>query len=129
MKLATAIVALMVAGSAANAADLGKGFTFGGEANLEYNVSNEALGATLTPKLAYTGIDKVELAVETELALVETGEVVLFDRYINEGRTLPTLDLTATYFVSPALEAYAGTSYDLDAKERGDIVVGVTFSF
>ena len=129
MKLAAAIVALSVAGSAAAAADLGNGFSFGGEANLEYNVNQEALGATLTPKLAYTGISKVELAVESELSLVETGEIVMFDRYINEGRTLPTLDLTATYFVSPAIEAYAGTSYDLEAKERGDILVGVTFSF
>lgn len=123
-KVLIAAVAALSVTSAAQAADLGLGLSAGGKTTLEYNVDTEVATVVIEPFVDYTvPVLEVNLEVATVLSVYNNGVV---DRTFE---TLPTLDFTASRTMLPGVEVYGEISYDLEAEERSDIVIGTTFSF
>lgn len=112
-----AIVAVMATTSYAN--DL----SFGGETTGEYNADQEAFSLTLTPEAVYS-TERVDFTLSSDLTLYD--EV---DNFSLNNDDLPTLDLEVSTYLDTNLELYGKVSYDLEAEDRGDVVVGATFSF
>ena len=123
-KTLIAAVAALTLTSAAHAGDLALGLSAGGEATFEYNVDTEVATVEVEPTLGYTvaplGLD---LEVSTVLSIYN-GELV-----DETFETLPTLDFRSSRVMYPGLEVYSEVSYDLEAQERGDIVIGTSLSF
>ena len=120
MKIAPIALVATLIGTTAFAED---GLHFGGEVVTEYNVDSPLLTSVLTPTVGYA-ISGVDFTASSDLGLWNDGLVV--------GDTLevmPTLDFRADYSVNGSLELYGEVSYDLDAKARGDLMVGASFSF
>ena len=121
MKFVIAAVAALTATSA-SAADLGMGLTAGGEAIAEYNVDAETMIVTLEPEIGYTiGAIGVDLTASSLISIYEDDFVL--------GDTLPTIDFEASKDLYSGLEVYAGVGMDLEAEERTDITVGLSFNF
>ena len=120
MKL-TAAVAATVAFMASTA--YADGVTFGGDVTGEYNTDSEAFTLTLTPEVGYTW-DRVDFTLSSDLTLYDQAD----DFSLNKGEK-PTLDLEVSTYLDVNLEVYGKVSYDLEAEDRGDLVVGATFSF
>lgn len=99
--------------------------SFGGEVESSYNVDKEIFDVTLTPEVAY-GMGAAEFTVGTELTVWNSDtEFNVTDHF----DTLPTIDFGATYQIWGNVEAFGEVAYDLDAEERSDIIVGVSFNF
>jgi hypothetical protein len=121
MKFVIAAAAALAATSA-SAADLGFGLTAGGEAVAEYNVDAESMIVTLEPTIGYTlGAVGVDLTASSLISIYED-EFVL-------GDTLPTIDFEARKELHTGLDIYGGVGMDLEAEERTDVTVGVSFNF
>jgi hypothetical protein len=119
MKIASIALAVSLLGTASFA----DGLSWGGEANAEYNVDAENMAVTVTPEISY-GMGQATLLASTDLA-VYNDEFVIADTL----EVLPVVDFRAEYALRDNVELYGEVSYDLDAKERGDLVIGATFSF
>lgn len=116
-----AIVAVMA--SSASALELGYGLSLSNTATAEYNVDTEVMSLKTEPTLAYAAPYGVGVSVGTELSIYE-------DEFVDATfETLPTLDFRADREVHTGLTVYGEVSYDLEAEERGDAVLGVSFSF
>lgn len=120
--LATAALAAMT--TTASAAELfGTGIYLDTEVVGEYAVDAENATVTISPEASYATHGFVILA-GTDLAIYD-GEFVADDTF---GQ-LPTVNFEVDYYVAPSAYVYVTTSYDLDAGDRGDIIVGASFSF
>ena len=121
--VAAALTLGACAGTEAEALELGYGLSLGNTATAEYNVDTEVMSLTTEPTLAYAAPLGVGLSVGTELSIYE-------DEFVDATfETLPTLDFRADKEVYTGLTVYGEVSYDLEAEERGDAVLGVSFSF
>ena len=123
MKAIIAAAALAVVGTQAAAIDLGAGLSLTTTATAEYNIDAENMTATLEPVIGYAAPAEVMLSVGTELSIYD-GDFV--DATFE---TLPTLDFRAEKTFMPNASVYGEVSYDLEAEERTDAIVGVSFSF
>lgn len=124
MKLAAFTAAALVAASSASAMEIGNtGISLGAEAVAEYTVDAGNMTVVLTPELAYTAWG-VSLAASTDLS-VYNNEFVL----MNALDTLPVIDLSATYSIMDNASAYVKSSWDLETMDRGEVTLGVSFSF
>jgi|TARA_B110000908_G_scaffold146792_1_gene178003 hypothetical protein len=118
-------VALLLTTTAVSAADLGMGFSAGGEIVSEYTYDAENMNVTLTPEVGYTlalGRD-IDFTMSTDLELYDD-EFVATDMFDSV-----TLDLEASMMLMNSLEAYTKTSYDIEDGTRGEISMGLSFSF
>ena len=123
MKAIIAAAALAVVGTQAAAIDLGAGLSLTTTATAEYNIDVENMTATLEPVIGYAAPAEVMLSVGTELSIYDGAFVdATFE-------TLPTLDFRAEKTIMPNASIYGEVSYDLEAEERTDAIVGVSFSF
>ena len=123
-KTLIAAVAALSFTSAAQAGELGLGLYTAGEATLEYNVDTEIVTAEVEPVIGYL-LPTVDVALEvsTVLSIYNNG-------FVDETfETLPTLDFRAARDMGYGFEVYGEVSYDLEAEDRSDIVIGTTFSF
>ena len=98
------------------------GLSFGGEIVGENNFTTEAATVTLTPEMVY-GISGFDLTASTDLTLYNNG--VSFDTAFDAL----VIDLEAAYTLNNGVELSLGTSWDVDAESRGDIIGKVSFSF
>ena len=122
----TLTIAALVAAlsSAASAAELGWGLTAGAKTVGEYNVDTEIMSLTVEPTIGYT-IQPIELNLEASTLLN-----VYEDEFVDATwENLPTLDFRASKGLFDNVEVYGEVSYDLEASERGDVVIGASFSF
>jgi hypothetical protein len=106
-----------------------EGVVLSHEANTEYNTVSESMTATYTPTVSYTtGALLVEVA-----SAISLYDSTATDNWAIQNLTVsgyrPDLDLTLTYTLTPSLEAYVETGWDIDASARKDVVIGTTFSF
>lgn len=124
MKLAILATAATIAGTAASAelANVG-GFSFGGEVTAEHAVDAEQTMVVVEPKVEYDFVGW-GLEASAELAIYDNSFVV--DDTFGE---LPTIKFRAEREVMDNLTIYGETTYDLEATERGEIVLGTTFAF
>ena len=126
MKTTLIAAAVVLAGAPLYA----EGFTFGGEVDSEYKLDAESMTVTLTPEVNY-GMGMWNFEASTDISVYDStsadSNLVLFDA-LDDG-SHPVLDFEATYAMSPSLELSAGTSWDLNKSERGEVTVGASFSF
>ena len=127
------MAAAMVATSAA-AMDLPvPGLTLDTEVKAWHEVDAETNHLTINPEVNWQPAPDgaLTLSVGTVITAYETRTVgdnfILFDA-LDEG-SRPNIDLGAEYNLPNGAELFAETSWDVDAEERTDIKVGVSFSF
>ena len=114
---AVAAMATMVAGSVA-AADLGYGFTLGGEIDGNYTTGLDMFAVDLTTGVGYNAYG-VDLAVETTFDVLS----------LNDGDVFEGLDLSAEYAIgATGITTYGEVSTDADF-EFGDLTVGAKLAF
>ena len=120
--LATAVA---MAATSATAMDLGYGLTMNTDVVAEHKFDAEATTMIINPELGYmTG--KAEWTVGTTLSIWDdTNSFTLDDEFDHA----PTLDFGVVYPVMGNLEFEAGTTYDFEAEERGELSAKFTFSF
>lgn len=124
MKLAVIAAVATVAGSPMVAMDLGtSGISLGGEAVTEYAMDAERMTLVVTPEATYT-FNNILFAASTDIDVYDNEFVVdsAFD-------ILPTVDFRVEAEVISNMTTYVETSYDLDAKARGEVTVGASFAF
>ena len=130
MKKLIATATLLAFASTANAMDLPvPGLALNTDVVAQHKVDAEASTLTITPELEFTPQDgPLTLTANTTLNVWDNTNSFTLD---DEFDTLPTLKFGATYV--PAMmdnvELELGTSYDLEAEERGEITATATFSF
>jgi len=124
MKFVVAAAALALTASPLVAADLGNtGISLGGEAVAEFNIDAENLSLVVTPEVSYNFTGFFVASAATDLTI--------YDGEFTEAtfEVLPTIDLRVEREVMANLTAYGEMSYNLEAQERGDATVGVSFNF
>ena len=124
MKFVVAAAALALTASPLVAAELGNtGISLGGEAVAEFNIDAENLSLVVTPEVSYNFTGFFVASAATDLTI--------YDGEFTEAtfEVLPTIDLRVEREVMANLTAYGEMSYNLEAQERGDATVGVSFNF
>ena len=131
--LVLATVAAMAATSAA-AIDLpAPGLTLDTEVKAWHEVDAETNHLTINPEVNWNPAPDgaLTLSVGTVITAYETrtaGEnFILFDA-LDEG-SRPNIDLGAEYDLGNGGELFATTSWDVDAEDRTELKVGVSFNF
>ena len=119
MKVLLTTVAVSFLATSAMAQDR---LSFGGEIVGENNFTTESATVTLTPELTY-GITGVDLTASTDLTLYN--DSLTFDTALDNI----VIDLEASYELDNGVELTLGTSWDVDAESRGDIIGTVSFAF
>jgi len=123
-----AMVAAMAATSA-TAMDLPvPGLALNTDVVAQHKVDAEATTLTITPELEWQPMvdGPLSLTADTTLAVWDNTNSFTLD---DEFDTKPTINFGASYMAMENLELELGTSYDLEAKERGEITATATFSF
>lgn len=99
-----------------------------------HKVDAETNHVTINPEVNWQPAPDgaLTLSIGTVITAYETdattdSDFVLFD-VLEEG-SRPNIDLGATYGLANGAELFAETSWDVDAEERTEIEVGVSFSF
>jgi len=126
MKTTLISAAIVLAGAPLYA----EGFSFGGEVDSEYKLDAASMTVTLSPEVNYDmGLWNFEASTDISVynSTSADSNFVLLDSL--DSGSHPVLDLEATYAMSPSLELSAGTSWDLNKSERGEVTVGASFSF
>lgn len=98
-------------------------FDFGGKVEGERNFTQGVTDVTLTPEVSYNGVAGWKLTASTDLTIYN--EELLLDTALDNV----VIDLEAAYALDSRTEFTVGTSWDIEAEERGDITVGVSFTF
>ena len=123
-----AMVAAMAATSA-TAMDLPvPGLALNTDVVAQHKVDAEATTLTLTPELDWQPVvdGPLSLTANTTLNVWDNTNSFTLD---NEFDHMPTINFGASYMAMENVELELGTSYDLEAKERGEITATATFSF
>lgn len=124
----TIVLATVVAMAAtsATAMDLGTtGLTLNTDVVAEHKFDAEATTMTINPELGYN-LGSAEFTMGTLLSVWDdTNSFTLDDEFDH----MPKIDFGVIYPVSGNTEFELGTSYDLEAEERGEISAKFTFSF
>jgi len=123
-----AMVAAMAATSA-TAMDLPvPGLALNTDVVAQHKVDAEATTLTITPELEWQPMvdGPLSLTADTTLAVWDNTNSFTLD---DEFDHMPTLNFGASYMAMENVELELGTSYDLEAKERGEITATATFSF
>lgn len=130
MKKLIATATLLAFASTANAMDLPvPGLALNTDVVAQHKVDAEASTLTITPELEFTPQDgPLTLTANTTFNVWDNTNSFTLD---DEFDTLPTLKFGATYALPTMsnVELELGTSYDLEAEERGEITATATFSF
>ena len=108
---------------------LADGLSFGGEVETEYNMDAEKMTVILTPETKYE-MGAATFALSSDLSIYDSSAVDSWTatNLLEEG-SRPDIDVTVEYTLQDGLTVYGETGWDIDAKERKDIVVGTTFEF
>lgn len=121
-----ALVAFMVGSSQiAYAIDLTSNISLDTEVELEHKLDAEATTITLEPEFSYT-LGLADFTVGTTLEVWDnTNRFTLGDQFDH----IPTMDFGVSYPLQENLEIEAGTSYNFEDDERGEITLKASFSF
>jgi len=124
-KLATFVVFLAGSSQVAYGIELAPNLSLNTEVEVEHKLDAESTTMILEPELGYVlGIG--EFTVGTTLSVWDdTNSFTLDDEFDH----LPTLDFGWTYPLQSNVELEAGTSYNFEDEERGEISLKASFSF
>ena len=81
----------------------------------------------LTPEVTWT-TGSLDIWANTKIGIYDssaTDSIVLADWF----EQMPTMNIGADYDINSSTEVYAKTSWNFDAGERGEMELGVSFSF
>ena len=108
---------------------LADGLSFGGEVETEYNMDAEKMTVILTPETKYT-MGAASFAVSSDLSIYDSSAVDNWTAtsLMDEG-SRPDIDVEVSYALQDGLTVYGETGWDIDAKDRKDVIVGVNFAF
>jgi len=125
MKLSLLALAFAVFGTPM----LAEGISVGAEVETEYNMDAEKMTVIATPEVSY-GLGQMTFTGSSAISLFDSSAADHWTaaNTLEEG-SRPDLDIEFTYDIQDNLQFYAETGWDIDAKERKDIVVGTVFSF
>jgi hypothetical protein len=132
MKAVLFAVAALTATSTA-AADLGMGLALNTEVKAYHKVDAETNHLTVEPELRWTSAaGPLSVYGEMPITMYETNHTSGDDwnvvNILDDGN-YPLLELGAEYDINGNTMAYAETTYDFNAKDRGEIEVGVAWTF
>ena len=126
MRMLTTAFVVAMATTPAMAMDLPMtGLSLNTDIEALHKFDAESTTVKITPELEYeTG--RMSFMAGTTLDIWDdTNQFTLDDEF----DTLPTIDFEATFALRDNVDFEVGTSYDLEAEERGEITAGLTFSF
>ena len=127
-----AMVAAMATATAASAMDLPvPGLELNTEVKAFRMVDAETNNLTVEPELRYT-TGALSLYGSSLVTVYETGHASGDDLAITnilEDGHKPSLDLGVEYTIQPNTIVYGESSWDFNTEDRGDIEVGISFSF
>ena len=124
-KLATIVAFIAGSVQIAHGIELAPNLSLNTEVELEYKLDAEATTMILEPELGYA-LGKADLTLGTTLSVWDNTNSFTLD---DEFDHLPTLDFGFSYMLQDNLELEAGTSYNLEDEERGELSLKATFSF
>lgn len=132
MKNIIAAASLMVLATTAGAVDLAPGVSLDTEVKAWHAVDAETNHLTINPELNWTpNSGPLTLSVGTVITAYDTSltgdAFILFDTLDDGSR--PNIDLGADYDLGNGAELFAETSWDVDASDRTEMKLGVTFNF
>ena len=125
---AATVVATLLAGTAQAETQLGNGFSLETEVKAERKVDADTSIITINPELTFVvpQVDGLELTTGTKLSVWDnTNDFTMDDEFDH----LPVLEFGGSYALRDDLTIEAGTSYDLEAEERGEITLTASFAF
>jgi len=128
-----AAAGLAACGNEASALDLPvPGMTLDTEVKAWHEVDAETNHLTINPEVNWTpNAGALTLTAGTVITAYETrtagDNFILFDA-LDEG-SRPNIDLGAEYDLGNGGELFATTSWDVDAEDRTELKVGVSFNF
>jgi hypothetical protein len=124
-KLATFVVFLAGSSQVAYGIELAPNLSLNTEVEVEHKLDAESTTMILEPELGYVlGIG--EFTVGTTLNVWDnTNRFTLGDQFDH----IPTMDFGYSYMLQDNLELEAGTSYNFEDEERGEITLKASFSF
>lgn len=108
---------------------LADGLSFGGEVETEYNMDAEKMTVILTPETRYE-MGAATFTLSSDLSIYDSSAVDHWTamNLMDEG-SRPDIDVEVTYKLQDGLTVYGETGWDIDAKDRKDVIVGVKFAF
>ena len=80
-----------------------------------------------TPEVTWT-TGSLDVWANTKIGIYDSSAIdtVVLGDWFDQ---MPTMNLGADYGINDATEVYAKTSWNLDAGERGEVEIGLEFSF
>jgi|TARA_B100000131_G_scaffold279076_1_gene284031 hypothetical protein len=123
----TAIAGLFFTGSAFAETMLGGGFSLENELKAKHLIDADQTTMDLTPEVTWT-TGSLDIWANTKIGIYDsnaTDSIVLTDWFDQ----MPTMNVGADYDINSSTEVYAKTSWNFDAGERGEMELGVSFSF
>lgn len=126
-------LAALFAATSAHAVDLAPGVVLETEVKAWHEVDAEKNYLTINPEVEWTpNAGALTLSVGTVVTAYETdagtdSSFILFDA-LEEG-SRPNIDLGAEYDLGNGAELFGETSWDVDAEDRTELKVGVSFTF
>ena len=133
MKKIIAAASFMALATSAHAVDLAPGVSLDTEVKAWHEVDAETNHLTINPEVNWNPAPDgaLTLSVGTVITAYETrtagDNFILFDA-LDEG-SRPNIDLGAEYDLGNGGELFATTSWDVDAEDRTELKVGVSFNF
>jgi len=108
---------------------LADGLSFGGEVETEYNMDAEKMTVILSPETRYE-MGAATFTLSSDLSIYDSSAVDSWTatNLLEEG-SRPDIDVTVEYVLQDGLTVYGETGWDIDAKDRKDVIVGVNFAF
>ena len=125
---AATVVATLFAGAVAAETQLGNGVSLETEVKAERKVDADTSIITINPELTFdvAAVNGLEFTTGTKLSVWDnTNDFTIDDEFDH----LPVIDFGVEYAVRDDLTLEAVTTYDLEAKERGEITLTATFAF
>ena len=125
--LITAIAGLFLTGTAYADISIGSGLSLSNDITAKHKIDAEVTTADYTPEITWTR-GSMDIWGNTVISMYDssaTDSITLFD-WLDKS---PTINMGADYDINSATEVYAKTSWDMDAGERGEIEIGMSFSF
>ena len=108
---------------------LADGLSFGGEVETEYNMDAQKMTVILSPETRYE-MGAATFTLSSDLSIYDSSAVDSWTatNLLEEG-SRPDIDVTVEYKLQDGLTVYGETGWDIDAKDRKDVIVGVNFAF
>ena len=133
MKIKNLLIAgvVLLTANAAQAVDITERLALNTEVKAAYKIDAEATKVTINPEFVWTPGINMELTAGTTItgwdSSLTDDRFILFDAVEDGSR--PDIELGANYAWGSGVELYGETKWDMNAGERKEIELGVTYSF